>query len=88
MTMTLHRANNERVLYVDWEVQEFRSVGQFSEYRKIKARLQQGVTLPEGRKPRRPTWLSDHRLNIIIAASGVLVFLVTMVSILITLQVI
>ena len=80
MTIMQYRENHGRVLYADWKVQEFRSVERFSDYRKIKARLQQGNSIPRIRQPERRVWLSDHMLTIIIAATGIMLVLLAVIS--------
>jgi hypothetical protein len=82
MTIMQYRENYVRVLYADWKVQEFRSVERFSDYRKIKARLHQDNIIPGVRQPERRMWFSDHMLTSVIAATGVLLVLLTIVLIL------
>jgi hypothetical protein len=72
MTIMQYKDNHGRVLYADWKVQEFRSVQRFSDYRKITARLHQDGTSPGVRQPKRRIWFTDHRLTIVIAATGVM----------------
>jgi hypothetical protein len=81
------RDNHDRVLYADWKVQEFRSVQRFSDYRKITARLHQGGIIPIARQPKQRIWVSDHWLTIISTATGIILVLLAVVSILLTLQV-
>ncbi len=87
MTIMQYSENHDHVLYADWKVQEFRSVAQFSDYRKIKARLHQGNSIPGVRKPERHQWLSDHLLNIVIAATGIILVLLAVASIMIALHI-
>jgi hypothetical protein len=82
MTIMQYREHDDHVLYADWKVQEFRSVERFSDYRKIKARLHQDDIIPGARQPERRIWFSDHTLTTVIAATGVLLVLLTMVLIL------
>lgn len=87
MTIMQYKDNRNRIFYADWKVQEFRNVQQFSDYRKITARLHQSRRLPGVRQPKRLDWFSDHRLAIITAATGVMLVLLAVVSILIALHI-
>jgi hypothetical protein len=82
MTITQYRDNRDRVLYANWKVQEFRSVERFSDYQKIKARLRQGDAVPGVLQGKRRIWLPDHRLTIVIAVTGVISVLLTVVLVL------
>lgn len=87
MAIMQHGDNHDCVFYASWKVQEFRSVDRFSDYQKIKSRLHQGDIIPGVPRQKRRSFFSDHRLNIVIAATGVMVLLATVVLILISLQV-
>lgn len=81
MTIMQYRDNHDRVLYADWKVQEFRSVERFSDYRKIKAMLRQDGIISGVRRPERRAWFTDHRLTIIIAATGIMLVLLAVISV-------
>jgi hypothetical protein len=85
MTIVQYREHDDHFLYADWKVQEFRSVDRFSDYQKIKARLQQDDVVLGTRRPERHMWFSDHMLTIVIAATGIILVLLAVVSILIAL---
>ena len=86
MTNMQHRDDRGRVFYADWGVQEFRGIERFSDYRKIKARLQRNGIVPGARRSKRRIRFPDHRLNFIIAISGVIAAACAVVALVVALR--
>jgi hypothetical protein len=88
--MTVLMTEPEHALYASWEIQAFRSVQRFSDYRKIKGRLRR--TIDNGAnlaKDRRPSWrflLSDRWLTIIIAVGTIVLVLIGVATLIVMLR--
>jgi hypothetical protein len=76
------------VLYARWEIQAFRDVERFPDYRKLKDRLRRTLD-KDATLRRKPHWrslLSDKALTVIIAIGTVVLVLVGVASLVLALR--